>query len=76
MGLPHLGQFMMSNSPRLGFLENGYLSWVETSSFTLHGLAKLPSHFVAAGIDPYQESLALDCSIVVGVQVFEKFRVD
>ena len=67
MGLPHLGQFRTGNSPGLGFLESGYLSWVEISSFIRRGLAKLPSHFVAAGIDPYQESLALDCSSVVRV---------
>src|SRR5207245_10835891 len=53
MGLPHLGQFMMSNSPGLGFLENGYVSWVETWSFTLHCLAYLPSSFVSIGVDQY-----------------------
>ena len=76
IGVPHLGQFRTGNSPGLGFLENGYLRWAEAWSFCLHGLAKLPSHFVAAGIDPDQESLALDCSSVVRVQVFDKFRVN
>jgi len=67
MGLPHLGQFRTGNSPGLWFLENGYLRWVETWNFCLHGLAKLPSYFVAAGIDPYQKSLAFGCSSVVRV---------
>src|SRR2546422_10876964 len=39
MGLPHLGQFRTGYSPRENFLENGYLRWVEISSFDLRVLA-------------------------------------
>src|SRR5207302_10969690 len=75
-GLPHLGQFRMVIPLDWGFLKNGYLRWAETWNFCLHGFAKLPSHFVAASIDPYLKSLAFSCCCVVRFLVFEKFSVE